>query len=148
MDVHGLGCQIGCQRTPEPQTELTTADQRNRGRAVGPQRDAVGSGERAEVLIEGAILLHDDDDVLDLPGARTGGAFGAGVAAFVDSSEAATNSDDAITSDAATDRNRRTSHASLGNLAQVTTTPHDEKHPRPSRAQRGVTMRIDVGRPG
>ena len=28
-------------------------------------RDAIGAGEGAEVTIEGAVLLHDDDDVLD-----------------------------------------------------------------------------------
>ncbi len=39
--------------------------------AVGPHRDPVRTGERPEVVIEGAILLHDDDDVIDRPG-RTG----------------------------------------------------------------------------
>src|SRR5579884_3863706 len=28
--------------------------------------DAVGTGEGAEVAVEGSVLLHDDDDVLDL----------------------------------------------------------------------------------
>ena len=36
--------------------------------AVGPHRDPVRAGERPEVVIEGAILLHDDDDVIDRPG--------------------------------------------------------------------------------
>ena len=40
-------------------------------RAVGSHRDPVRAGERPEVVIEGAILLHDDDDVIDRPG-RTG----------------------------------------------------------------------------
>jgi len=33
-------------------------------------RDAVGSGIRAEEAVEGAVLLHHDDDVADLVDAR------------------------------------------------------------------------------
>src|SRR5207302_4413571 len=36
------------------------------GRAARVQRDAVRPGERPEVVVEGAVLLRDDDDVLDL----------------------------------------------------------------------------------
>ena len=38
--------------------------------------DAVGSREGAEVGVEGAVLLHDDDDVLDLRQARLRGRRG------------------------------------------------------------------------
>ena len=41
-------------------------------RPVGSQRDPVRAGERAEVVIERSILLHDDDDVVDRAG-RSGG---------------------------------------------------------------------------
>jgi hypothetical protein len=34
--------------------------------------NAVGAGIRAEVTVEGTILLHDDHDVLDLHGRQSG----------------------------------------------------------------------------
>jgi hypothetical protein len=34
--------------------------------AVLVDREAVGAGEHPEVMVEGPILLHDHDDVLDL----------------------------------------------------------------------------------
>ena len=37
------------------------------GLAVRLHGDAVGPGVGPEVVVEGAVLLHDDDDVLDLP---------------------------------------------------------------------------------
>ena len=33
-------------------------------------RDAVRSGERSEVVIEGAVLLHDEDEVVDVEDAE------------------------------------------------------------------------------
>jgi hypothetical protein len=36
------------------------------GRHAVLHRDPVGAGERAEVGVEGAVLLHDDHDVADL----------------------------------------------------------------------------------
>src|SRR5262249_19184464 len=51
-----------------------------RGDAVRVHRDAVRAGEGTEVVIEGTVLLHDDDDVADLADGRCGRAAGAGAA--------------------------------------------------------------------
>ena len=65
----------GCVRTPEIDqvrvveraeavscVRVGDAD----GRSPPMPRDAVGAGKRPEVVVERAVLLHDDDDVLDL----------------------------------------------------------------------------------
>jgi hypothetical protein len=51
--------------------ERLRADTRNwilraHGEASMVSRDTVGAGKRAEVRVEGAILLHDEDHVLDV----------------------------------------------------------------------------------
>jgi hypothetical protein len=45
-------------------TDLRVGDAH--GRAAVSHRDPIGAGERTEVRIERPVLLHDDDDVLDL----------------------------------------------------------------------------------
>ena len=56
-----------------------------------PARDSVGARIRAEVGVEGAVLLHDHDDVLDLVdvGVRRGGRFSPLDAATPDATTAA-----------------------------------------------------------
>jgi hypothetical protein len=45
----------------------------HRGRAVGSHRDAIRAREGAEIVVEGTVLLHDDDHVLDLLDTGGGG---------------------------------------------------------------------------
>ncbi len=47
-------------------------DARHRARVAGQAGDPVGAGIGAEVVIEAAVLLHDDHDVLDLVDAGLG----------------------------------------------------------------------------
>src|SRR6185437_3496887 len=51
------------------------------GTTTGPTQrvgvvEAAHPGERAEVMIEGAVLLHQDDEMIDIAKAARGGAGG------------------------------------------------------------------------
>jgi hypothetical protein len=78
LGAGGVGVQVEGQRVAVRVGRVRLVEHR----LAGAQRDrvrvgeAAHSGQRAEVVVEGPVLLHQDDDVLDVGGTMTFGGRG------------------------------------------------------------------------